>query len=492
MSEQVSVKVSADSSAFSAGLARIENSLESFKHHASEQFSEVGKDLLAAFAVSAVIEGIRSLFEEFSHVQDLADKLGTSAESVQRLGVVAKAAGVDTETLTKALQKGTKNAFEAATGNAELAAQFEALGIDAKEFANLAPEEQLKEMAEAFEKTGGNAQTLDALTKALGKTALDIIPILRKGPEALKDEMDAANVASADTVATMKEVTETFERLWANFKAYGANAIDWIIKRTQALGTGFAAIYAYVTNLTHGLNAAAKAYDDVIQAAADLQLEEEQKKEEAAKKKKPVDTDAIEAAKAKAEQEKRDAEELAKLKEQNAKKEEEAHYRNLELLQKQKELQEHIAELQNRKPASDLEAEQDKGKILDYQKELEGVNKEIARDKEREEKKLQDELAKEAKDKARDELRSKKEALKEAQKSATELEKLQKGSFSVDNLRQIGGGIAGVNYNLNAAKDDMQRQQLEYARLQVDKLQQIVDKLETQGQEIPSYDGSFN
>ena len=492
MSEQVSVKVSADSSAFSAGLAKIENSLESFKHHASEQFSEVGKELLAAFAVSAVIEGIKSLFEQFSHVQDLADKLGTSAESVQRLGVVARAAGVDTETLTKALQKGTKNAFEAATGNAELSAQFEALGIDAKEFANLAPEEQLKELAEAFEKTGGNAQTLDAISKALGKTGLDLIPILRKGPEALAEEMDAAKVASNDTVATMKEVTETFEKLWANFKGYAAEAIDYVSKRVQALGTGFAAIGNFIANLRHGLSAAKEAFSETLDAAAELQVEEDRKKEDEAKKKKPVDTDAIEAAKAKAEQEKKDAEELAKLKEQNAKKEEEAHYRNLELLEKQKELEENIAALKNKTPANELEGEQNKGKILDYQKELEGVNKEIARDKEREEKKLQDELAKEEKDKAREQLRAKKEALKEAQKSASELEKLQKGSFSVDSLRQIGGGIAGVNYNLNAAKDDMQRQQLEYARQQVDKLTQIVDRLEKQGQEIPTYDGTFN
>jgi len=490
MSEQVSVKVSADSTPFAAGLARVENALDSFKHHTTEQFGEVGKELAEAFALTAVIEGIKSLFEEFSHIQDLSEKLGTSAESVQRLGVVAKSAGLDTETLVKTLQKSNRNAVEAVEGNEELSEAFERLGVDAKEFINASPEEQLKLLSEGFEKSGQNGETLDAIYKALGKTGLEVIPILRKGPEALAEEMAAAKAASNDTVATIKDVTEKFEKLWGNFKAFGAEAINFVLKRVEALGTGFAAITAYVSNLTSGLDAAAKAYDDVIQAAADLQIEQERKRQEEQKKNKPVDTDALEGAKKRGEEEKKAAEELIKLREQNAKKEEEAHFRSLSLLQKQKELEENIASLKSKKAATPLEVEQNRGKILDYRKELESVNKEIGRELEKQDKERAEKLKKGLQEVSRAELKEKKEELKNMEEYLNEL--TSKKSFSVDSLRQIGGGVAGANYQVDAAKVDMQRQQVDYAKQQVDRLNQIIEALQSQEQIIQTYDGSFS
>jgi hypothetical protein len=56
----------------------------------------------------------------------------------------------------------------------------------------------------------------------------------------------------------------------------------------------------------------------------------------------------------------------------------------------------------------------------------------------------------------------------------------------------VGGGLAGVNYRISAAKDDMQRQQLDYARQQVEKLQEVIETLEGQQEQISSYDGTFN
>lgn len=493
MSDQVSVKVSADSSAFSAGLARVENSLEAFKHHTSEQFADLGKDLLDAFALTAVVESIKSLFEQFSQVQDLANRLGTTAESVQRLGEVAKESGVETEVLFKTLQKGTTNAYQAATGNEALAEAFDAIAVDAKEFANAAPEEQLTLLAEGFEKAGFNAQTLNAAQTALGKTSREILGLLAKGPDELKESLEGAKVASNETVATLKETTEKFEKMWASLKAYGADALDYLIKRVEALGTGFAAITAYVSNLTHGLDAAAKAYDDVIQAAADLQLEQDKKRDEEAKKRKPVDTDAIEAANQKAEAEKKGAEEVAKLKEQNAKKEEEAHMRSLSLLQKQKELQEDIYNLTRDKAfsRSPLESEQYKGRILDYQKELEGVNKDIDREEERAAKERTEKAKKQMTQQTREELEARRKELKGAEDWLKDLDS-RKQDFSVDSLRQVGGGIAGANYKVDTARLDMQRQQIDYAKQQVEKLTLIVDTLKKQEQTIQSYDGSFS
>jgi len=490
MANDVNVVLGSNNSPLNAGLAAAKHAVDGFKEHAEESFKDVGKELAGAFAIGAVVEGIRGLIEQFSHIQDVSEKLGTSAESLQRMGAVAKLAGVDMESFVKTLQKGTKNAIDAIRGNEELAGAFEDLGVDAKEFVNAAPEEQLIQLAEGYQKSGQNAETLNAILKALGKSGADIIPILRKGPEALREEMTSAATASNETVAKLKDAGDTMEKIWMKVKVAAAESLNWIISRTEALGTGVAAIVAYVSNLTHGFDAATEAANQVIDAAANLKVEEDNKKEKAAKGRKPVDADALEGIK----EAQRAEEELAKLKEENFKKEHEAYLRSLSLIERKKELETELTnlELQDINSKNDLEHEQNKGKALDVKKELEGANKDIAKEDEKNAKDRFQKAKKSEEERLKGIIDERKKALKESEKGLSDLEKIKSPHFTVDSLRQIGGGVAGAHYQHSTNKDDLIKQQVQHAKQSVDLQTKILAALEKREQQVQQYDGGFN
>lgn len=494
MGHDVTVKVGADNSALDTGLAAAKHAVGAFKEHATEQFHELGSELVGAFALSKVIEGIHGLFEEFSQLADLATRLNTTPEVIQKIGYAAKLSGTSLETVTKGLEKVNENAINAIKGDEKLAGAFERLGIEAEDFINLSPDERLLELSKAMEETGSSSSELaHDFRDVLGKSAGELTPLLKEGEEGIKELFDGAKTVSNADVAAMKENMDRLEGYWMNFKAVAATAVNGVVDSVRALWGALNLIGTYLANLPDGFTAAKEAANQFGK-----EWEESEKKQKKAREEKAVNTNRVDVeglkADKKAEAEKKAADELQKIKDENAKKEEDARFRNLTLLQKQVDLEQDIAELKNKPVGTDLEEETDKGKILDYQKELENVNKELAKEKEADEKKLHDEIKKYDQERAKDELQAKKEALEAAEQNVKMLEKRREG-FTVDSLRQIGGGVAGVNYGLNAAKDDLQRQQLDYARQQVEKLSQAVELLQkTAGDSVvqTSWDGSFS
>ena len=487
----VKVTVGADTSALSSGLAAAHNAVEGFKEKTNESLKEVGSELTKAFAVGAVLESIKALFEKFSEIQNVADRFGTSAESVQRLGQVAKESGSSLEGLTKSLAKSDETAKKALQGDDKLAGAYKDLGIDAKEFIDMPLEERMLALADAFEKSGNNPMMRGALRDVLGKSAGDLIPVLQRGKGALEDMFKDANVASNETVAKMKETSARVEHLTESVKAFGAEAIGWLMDRIEALGTAAAMALAFITNLGNGWEAAKKAADDTLQAAADLKNEEAAAAE--AKAKRQADNAKVGQKLEDDGEAKEQEKELGELQKENAKKQQEYHLAHITLLQREMEIRKRIAELD----AADKNAktEADKLKIAneryDLIKEDEKNIADLVKQQAEADKQRADNAKKQAEEKARVELEAKKSALEKAEENLKKVDKTK--GFSVDSLRAIGGGIGGVNYGLGGAKNDLQRQQVDYARQQVELLKSTVKALEAQKANISrTSDGSFS
>lgn len=491
MAHDVNVTVGASTSPLETGLNQAKGAVEGFRHHASEQFGALGKEMLGAFAFAAILEGIKSIFDEFGKFQDLSEKFGTSAESLQHIAEVAKGAGIEVESVMKALSKGKKNSAEAVAGNVELAEAFERLGVSAKEFQNLSPEEQLIKLSEEFEKSGDSAEYLNNITKALGKSGQDTFALLRMGPEGLREELEDAAAASNEAIASIDNAGDNLNKVWGRMKVAGAEAINYVIKRVEALGVAMAAAVEFVSNLGDGFAAAKAKAAQALEAAAQLNVEEEKAAEEKAKRRAANEIKASAAEDSK--EAKKAAEELGKIQEDNAKKQEEAYMRSLSLLERKAELERKIANenlaAQNQ-TLTPLEREKAKGKALDLTAERDSVNKEIARDEEKAAQEQGKKMAKLAKEQIKEVLDAKKDELKDAEKSLSTLEKVNR-SFNVDSLRAIGGGVAGANYNPNSAKDDLQKQQVDLARQQVERLNTLISTLEKAGTSVMQYDGSF-
>jgi len=494
MAHDVSVKIGSENSALDTGLAKAKHAVEGFKEHASESFKEVGKELLGVFAVGAIIEGIHSLIEEFSQLADTASRLDTTAESLQRIAYAAKLSGTDLQTVTKGLEKVTITAQEALEGNEGLADAFEKLGINAASFIDLSPEEKLLALSKATEEAEHSSAELGrAYKEVLGKAAGELLPLLKEGPEGLKELFSSATVASNEAVAKLKEDGDKIEGVWMSFKAAAVTAIGFVIDSVQVLWAALNTIGTFLAELPNGFKAATEAADDF---SKEWFAKREKEKEARNKPKPKTDIEGLIAkADKKDDEEKKAAEELAKLQDENFKKEHEAYLRSLSLLERKRELQRDLLnlDLQAAGTTSDVEKEKIKGKQLDVKNELSNVDKDIAREDEKKQKEQVELAKKSAQEKAKAEIDGKKKALKDAEKNLSGLEKLKDSTISVDQLRSIGGGLAGANYKVDTAKNDLQRQQVDYAKQQVEKLTQVIATLEAAQKPTPSlgFDAGF-
>ena len=460
----VTVTVSAQTDGVSTGLAKAQESVNAFKQSATAGFEEIGAAVKSAFGPLALalgaMEAIKSLAEGARKIAEQAEKFGVSAETIQRVGNAAQKAGTDFETVSKELDKITIAAAEANSGNETLAEQFTVLGINSQDFVNLSMEDKLKALAEGYDKSGRSAEGLEARQKLLGRSFEESANMINKGSEALDKSLHDGIVASDEAIANVKQLTDLFVKMWQTVKGLGMDAIGlWFEGWKVQIGAAEASA-AYVMNLIHGTTSAAAAAKAAWHGVWDMPKED---KPDDGHGKNLKDTfDAKEYSREGNEAKKRSVEELGKLQEENAKKEEEARMRHLSLLDREKELQKQISdakgELQMRAalaPGDSIEQEQAKKRLLDAQKGLEenGKAKDVEHRKELEnakriaeaKKRYEDDIAnlkythqEESAQKDLENAKKKENLLKEASH--------ERNKVSVDELRSIGGGHAGVNY----------------------------------------------
>jgi len=214
--QEVAVKFTGDPSNLKAAAAQVKSSVEDVTRRVKEQkiamreqaaaMQEMRgrvKELVVAYAGFQAIKGT---LDAAGRIQDLSERLGESAESLQRLGAAAKPAGADLETIAKSIGKVTEAAVEARDGNEILDQQFKALGIDAGKFVNLQVEDKLIALAAGFSGAQGDGDKLNAAMKLLGKTGGDLLPLLKAGPEALRDAMKSAVVMTDAEIASLDDL----------------------------------------------------------------------------------------------------------------------------------------------------------------------------------------------------------------------------------------------------------------------------------------------
>ncbi|MBI3713843.1 MAG: phage tail tape measure protein [Burkholderiales bacterium] len=139
-----------------------------------------GAALTAAASVHAVTEQI----EQVSQVVDASNRIGIGTEALMGFQYAAQMSGMEAGEMSAALQKMGVNVSKAAMGTGKAKKSLKELGIDAKAFNELSPEEQFKQLADSLEKVEnpadrarhaiaifGNAKILNAIEG--GSAALD-------------------------------------------------------------------------------------------------------------------------------------------------------------------------------------------------------------------------------------------------------------------------------------------------------------------------------
>ena len=219
-------------------------------HGMVSAFSEMGEALLAAFAVEKVSEFFEQFAEMGAQTLKFATLLGTSTEQIGALDLAAKGSDTSLEGLAHSMERLGMTLAQAGGGGEKAKAGLEALGIEAREFQNLAPEKQLEELAEKFSvlKDGINK---DAIAMAImGRAGADMIPFLNRGAEGVR-EFTAMGERAGSIMG--KDVAKAFEETHIKLIEMNASFTGLGIVIASGLKPAFDGIVSAVTHAVQGL-----------------------------------------------------------------------------------------------------------------------------------------------------------------------------------------------------------------------------------------------
>lgn len=228
-----SFKFSADGSEFTRGLNKMKGEVKSFAMSA-------GKIMAGIIAAGAVV-ALKRMVDQLDRVGKLSARLGKSAESLQRVAFAANLAGTDMENVANALTKVEQNAGQAMNGLTTYSDAFERLNIDYVTFAQLSPEDQILQMAAAYQIAKKEGTGMADILTIIGGRAKELLPLLSQAPEDLADTFNSANVASEDMIKNAERLNDAFTTL----KNRGFGVVVWFLDIIKEAGAGLAITMTY-------------------------------------------------------------------------------------------------------------------------------------------------------------------------------------------------------------------------------------------------------
>jgi TP901 family phage tail tape measure protein len=194
------------------------------------QVTDFAKEALLSFFS---VQGAQRLAGQFTEIigeagklNDQSEKLGVSAEYLQRFSYAVGLSGVEGEGAAASLGK-LSRVLGDAVGGGESAKVFRELGVEfqtadkkAKPLSDI-----VSQLADKVKGAGSEAEAAAFLTKAFGKQGAALIPAFKQGGEALErlgDELDdLGGLMSEDFVKAADDVGDDLDRIKVGVKGVG-------------------------------------------------------------------------------------------------------------------------------------------------------------------------------------------------------------------------------------------------------------------------------
>jgi hypothetical protein len=244
-------KISLDSTKFTEGTNKVKRDVASLK-------GEIGKfapALAGAFTVAGLVGLGKKAIETGAHFYDMAQKLGVSTDSIQRLDFAAKQTGVDIDKVGRAILKMQGELAHGGWDRDKYSSALQALKLKPSELVGKSPEDVLIRLADAFQNVNNSAEANAAIVSLVGIKMSDIIPLLAQGGAKLREMLDRAPVAGGDTIDAMKQLKQQMDEL-------GRISFPIIAKFVQG--------FAFITKGVIGVGAVIKATGSILGAVFEL------------------------------------------------------------------------------------------------------------------------------------------------------------------------------------------------------------------------------
>jgi len=151
------------------------------------------------------------------NVDNMANQLQLSTQSVQSMSVMMEEAGMSVSSLANTMATLDNKLSEAQSGNESARKSFESLGLSVDKLAGMTPERALEAVARSLYENQGNASATagayDVLGTRAGRMKAVIMELGSKGFANLNREMlDSAKIMSEDMVKAGDKMEESLDR----------------------------------------------------------------------------------------------------------------------------------------------------------------------------------------------------------------------------------------------------------------------------------------
>ena len=185
--------------------------------HAFGSALATGGAAIAAFGgamIAPLAKGVTSFAEFGAEIQKSHAKTGMDTDFIQALKHMADETGVSTNAVTKGIVTMERNI---SNSNARASEAIESIGLSFDEIKKLRPEDQYDAMTTALAGVADEGQRAAAAQAIFGGAGMQMLPMLEKGSEALREAAENAkklnSSISPEAAARALDLQQAFKRL---------------------------------------------------------------------------------------------------------------------------------------------------------------------------------------------------------------------------------------------------------------------------------------
>jgi hypothetical protein len=198
----LAVKISANAQDFEKGVAGLDTQMSGL----AGTVTKVGGALLAAFSLNAIGGAIEKVGEWGGKIVDFSNRLGISAEQVQRFSFAAEQGGSSIETVARAMEIASR---KIATGDEGFAGTIDKIGVSINRLKNQAPDQQFLTLARALSEVENPAMQDAVAFELFGRSGQELQQFL---PTLIAD-LNRAPVALEGSAQKADELGDAWDRL---------------------------------------------------------------------------------------------------------------------------------------------------------------------------------------------------------------------------------------------------------------------------------------
>jgi hypothetical protein len=244
-SEQFTIKLGVNSTGVATGISEAVKHVESLTGVFKKIF---GPNALMAGGVIALAKLVKDQAAWAGSLNDISDKLETSARKIQGLKYAAAATKTEFSAFETGIDHIKKSMGEAVSGNEEAVKSYGALGISVKELKSMDPAEVFIRVAKAVEEGRASGVGYLALLNVAGKESKELIAAMKDGAGSMTEAFNkSAFIVQRQLVDSLDDADKGLSSVWAKFKAMSRSLGSYTAGGFVSLGKMIGANVAQAT-----------------------------------------------------------------------------------------------------------------------------------------------------------------------------------------------------------------------------------------------------